>query len=172
VKIDEDDNHKKYGFYSDISGSGSGSKLGVYAVIDPNANGNHYAIYGRATRNAANTYAGYFYGDAKVTGKLKSEDSGDADMKAYAYGLISAGAIKITSGSSDGFTVSQPTSGYYDITFDNYLGSGSNYIVLVTLEDLGRIWVTNKSANGFQVRIKNVTGGFSNKQFQFVVYKK
>jgi len=166
---------KHYGFYSDVSGSGAESKLGVYSVIDPAANGNQFAIYGKALRNTGVTYAGYFEGDAKVTGKLKGDDSGDADMKAYIYGNINADATSpsiIASGSSDGFALTRIATGQYEINFDSFVSAGSNgYIVVVTLNNQGDAWVSNKLSSHFYINIKK---GLTSKDydFQFVVYKK
>ncbi len=169
-------NGKKYGFYSNVTGSGSGSKIGVYATVDPAANGNHYAIYARATRNTDNTYAGYFYGDAKVTGKLKSVASGTADMKAYIYGEIDADASSpsiVTDASSSGFTMTRLSKGKYQITFNNSTGGGNKYIVMTSfVNDAATLfWITNKTANSFVVNIKT---GYTryDYDFEFVVYKK
>ncbi len=174
VKIDEDDNHKKYGFYSDVSGAGNESKLGVYAVIDPAANGNHYAIYGRATRNTDNTYAGYFYGDAKVTGKLKSSESGNADMKAYIYGQVNADGTIVTDASSDGFTVNKIGTGEYQIHFDISMPTATCYIVVSSIVD-DAVAIANprqRYADHVYIQVRNLLGNLKNKNFSFVIYKK
>lgn len=67
-----------------------------------------YAVYGSSTKSGS--YAGYFEGDVQVSQNLKvlnkvtATDSGDADMKAYAYGYILTDGTINTTSSSNGFT--------------------------------------------------------------------
>jgi len=110
-------------------------------------------------------------GELEVTEKITAPDSGDSDMKAYIYGLVYDNSI-ITSASSDGFTITDGEDGYTYINFTNSMGSENNYIVMLTLESFGRIWVKDKTATSFIVATKNNENFFADLKFQFVVFKK
>jgi len=168
----------QYGSYSDLSGTGSGSKYGTYNIIRKTAGGTHYAVYGDAQK--AGSYAGYFNGDVKVTNKLKSKDSGDADMKAYIYGRIydkgnGADAEIVNEASSDGFSMKESGLGHYIIDFDH--AATDNYTVVATLN--GKIgFISALTYDSYiTIDVYNKDGGrFSGADealsFSFVVYKK
>ena len=62
---------RAYGVYAQAGNSSSGYNYGVYGLVGGTQNGT--GIYGTATAYDANIngrYAGYFYGDVKVTGNL------------------------------------------------------------------------------------------------------
>ncbi len=171
-------NGDQYGSYSDLSGTGSGKKYGTYNIIRKTAGGIHYAVYGDAQKEGS--YAGYFVGNVKVTKKLKSNDSGDADMKAYMYGRIYDRGYKdnaeiVEDASSDGFKVSETERGHYVIDFDH--AAPNNYVVVATLNGkIGFISVVTLDSY-FTVDVYNKDGGrFMYEEerlsFSFVVYKK
>jgi len=173
-----DGNGSQYGSYSDLSGTGSGDKFGTYNIIRKTAGGTHYAVYGDAQK--AGSYAGYFNGDVKVTNKLKSKDSGDADMKAYVYGRIydkgnGADAEIVNEASSDGFSVKESGLGHYIIDLDH--AATDNYTVVATLN--GKIgFISALTYDSYiTIDVYNKDGGrFSGLDealsFSFVVYKK
>lgn len=164
-----------YGFNAILSGSGNGNKYGSYNLINPAAGGTHYAVYGSATK--LGSYAGYFEGDVRVSKKILSEDSGNADMKAYIYGKIdtsATGAI-VTSASSDGFSIVRNSAGNYTVNFVNPPGTTVAYTVIATMdnENIGFISVKNYNSY-FQVYTYSTdeAGIAADRDFTFVVYKK
>ncbi len=160
-----------YGSYNDISGSGTGDKYGVYASINPAAGGSHYAVFGEATK--AGSYAGYFNGDVKISQRLKANDSGDADMKAYIYGDVASDGTVNSNGSSDGFVVNKTGTGEYQILFVNNPNDASVYIALVTVTGSSAyVARVEKQADRFVVRLIGDGGLAVDDSFSFVVYKK
>jgi hypothetical protein len=122
------------------------------------------------------SYAGYFEGDVKVTKKVMSVDSGDADMKAYIYGKITTsttGAIIVTSASSDGFTVERTAIGEYKVTFGNNLLNYDKYMVISTMDSTSKGFISVSNYNGyFKVLTYAIDGNAADRFFTFVVYKK
>jgi len=123
------------------------------------------------------SYAGYFEGDVKVTKKVMSVDSGDADMKAYIYGKIdtsTTGAI-VTSASSDGFSIVRNDTGDYTVNFVNPPGTTVAYTVIASMdnENIGFISVKNYNSY-FKVYTYSTdeAGIKKDRDFTFVVYKK
>ncbi|MDC9721992.1 MAG: hypothetical protein PSN34_04370 [Urechidicola sp.] len=108
-------------------------------------------------------------GDLEVQ-EVNALDSGDADMKAYIYGLVgSDGGTSVSS--SDGFSESKESTGYYKITFDVPM-SRTSYIGVATLHDtIGFIKLTRQH-DFLEVRTYNTAGVLSDSDFYFVVYKK
>ncbi len=175
--IDDNDNGNHYGLYSHLAGSGRGSKYGIYSTIDNNDDGNHYAVFGEVTSGEvtkSGLYAGYFKGDVYVSKKLKGDHSGNTDMKAYIYGLISSSGSVNTKGSSTGFSCSRTSTGVYNITFNNSPGNSSSYITVVTpySSSEARIATVTQGTNSFLVYIRNLDGRSVNSTFNFVVFKK
>ncbi|PHN03513.1 tail fiber domain-containing protein [Flavilitoribacter nigricans] len=96
------------GIYSSVRGAGSGTRLGVSSLVDTGADaadGQHFAVYGRvASQNASNLtvgvigideaagagahYAGYFIGDAIVTGTF--DNPSDEKLKTNVRSLDQA----------------------------------------------------------------------------------
>ena len=173
--IDASGDGYHYGSYTFLSGTGIGSKYGSRNVIAPTAGGAHYAVYGEATKDANNVYAGYFVGDVKVTdGKLLGEDSGNTDMKAYIYGQIQTSATTAginTSYSSAGFTVQKLAgTGKYRISFtDTTL---ANYIVVANRFYYPGFVTYRRYTGYFDVYVYDTSGSFIDSSFTFVVYKK
>jgi len=169
-----------YGNYASLSGSGSGSKYGTFNKIESTAGGTHYAVYGNATK--AGSYAGYFVGDVNVSEKVLSDDSGDADMKAYIYGKItgtSSGASIVSTASSGGFSITRAAEGEYNVTFTNSPGSSSAYIVMTSfdrLEGYNPAISTVNYSSYFKIytEVQTGLGGLVSHDFNFsfVVYKK
>ncbi len=167
-----------YGTYNAFSSSttGTGDKYGTYNEINENVGGNHYAVYGKAlgTPPSGNEfYAGYFDGDIKVTRRLKGEDSGDADMKAYVYGLIRANGTIYITGSSEGFTITKVGTGQYEIFFDDTNLQYGQYLVVASLRygNIGFI-TTNLYDGHFYIDTYDTSGTAADKDFSFVVYRK
>jgi hypothetical protein len=159
----------QYGIFNQITGSGSGNKYGSYNYIQSRVGGTHYAVYADARK--AGSYAGYFKGDVYVSKKLKGDDSGDADMKAYIYGYVNSSGNILTDGSSSGFSVTRVATGKYKITFTDSPGSYDKYIAIASVHSFAFVYVT-QSANYFHVYIRNSSGSYVNAAFTFVVYKK
>ncbi|MGC6429419.1 MAG: hypothetical protein ACON5F_00085 [Jejuia sp.] len=109
-------------------------------------------------------------GEVKVE-ELQATDSGDADMKAYIYGLVTDSG-SIATASSDGFTVTKTGTGAYRIVFNSPPSSYTNYMVVSTLHgDIGFI-KTFRNTTYIAVNTYNVSGTLSDEAFNFVVYKK
>ncbi len=168
-----------YGIYTEMQHgvmgiNTDGDKYCIYNTIPNTMKGTHYGIY--CDIQKIGSYAGYFKGDVMVTRKLKAEDSGDADMKAYVYGLVYYNGNIDGNRSSDGFSVSKTGTGTYEVTLSNY--TGQNYIVSATSELGGAgtpvIATTDYSSTGghFIIRIFDLSGNLIDNSFHFVVYKK
>ncbi len=118
--------------------------------------------------------------NVKIRRKLLGEDSGDSsDMKAYIYGYVNTDGTINTNGSSDGFTVTNPTTGKYKITFDNPMQHDDSYVVLVT--NAGNIHnsfvnfrVAGQTTDDFKIFVedKDLSNFSVNTSFYFVVFKK
>jgi len=137
-------------------------------------------VYGNATK--AGSYAGYFVGDVNVSEKVLSDDSGDADMKAYIYGKItgtSSGASIVSTASSGGYSITRAAEGEYNVTFTNSPGSSSAYIVMTSfdrLEGYNPAISTVNYSSYFKIytEVQTGLGGLVSHDFNFsfVVYKK
>ncbi len=175
--ISSSGNGNHYGLYNYMDGSGTGMKVGVWSTIDPNAGGQHYAIYGSAIKPGS--FAGYFNGDVRISQKLLSNDSGDADTKAYVYGAVASNGTIISTNSSMGFQVSKLTdiNGHYEITFDNPLLDSNQYIVVANrkMDDVNAPVLTTgiiqKNGN-FEIVFRDYQGIGVDTDFSFVVYRK
>ncbi|MEC3907498.1 hypothetical protein VOI54_10745 [Tamlana sp. 2201CG12-4] len=114
-------------------------------------------------------------GDTTINGDLETdeihaEDSGDADMKAYIYGMVSSSGVKSVA-SSGGFIVQKMALGVYRITFNNPPPSHVSYMVMASLNNLGFV-KTDRAQNYITISTYNASGILSDKEFNFVVYKK
>ncbi len=109
--------------------------------------------------------------DVKIIGKLKGNDSGDADMKAYVYGDVDMYA-HIQPGSSSGFSVNKQATGHYRVTLTNY--SGTDYVAMVTKSHTSSYrYISVLQHNGyFDVFIYDSSGNAADGGFNFVVFKK
>ena len=163
---------RQYGNFSYLTGTGGGNKYGTWNKILTTAGGTHYAVYGEAEKSGS--YAGYFKGDVYASKKLKAPASGDADMKAYIYGSITASGSLRSSASSSGFTIMEESTGVYKITFNDNSIQGTQYLVIATKSDTPYArFVSVQSATGlFRVYIRNLSGDLVDGGFHFVVYKK
>ncbi|NPA42981.1 MAG: hypothetical protein GXO27_03010 [Chlorobi bacterium] len=160
------------GFNAALQGTGSGDKYGVSVYIDQTAGGTHYGVYASVPKPGS--YAAYFEGDAYLSGKLKGEDTGDADLKPYVYGTVTAAGAVENGSSTDGFSVTRTATGEYTVQFDQAPGSASDYLVTVTLtdnSDFGLVKVIRRSGD-FDIRIIDRNGNAADMSFSFVVYKK
>ncbi len=164
-------NGEIFGSFNNVLGNGSGNKYGVFARVDSSSGGTHYAIFGEAIKTGS--YAGYFNGDVKISRRLKSNDSGDADMKAYIYGDITSAGTVNANGSSAGFVVSKTGTGEYEVIFDNSPGDATAYIVLVSITGSSAyVARVTKQSDRFTIHLIGDGGLSVDDSFSFVVYKK
>jgi hypothetical protein len=171
-----------YGVYTVMNSligtaSSNGDKYCSYNFIPSFMKGTHYGIYADVQKGGS--YAGYFKGDVEVTRKLKAEDSGDADMKAYVYGFTIANGTLQTDRSSDGFTLSKTGTGVYKITLTKLGTDNYHYVVNVSSEYgvNGLVMAMTDYAgegqeNSFYIRTFKPDGTPVDCSFHFVVYKK
>ncbi|TYA92166.1 hypothetical protein [Seonamhaeicola marinus] len=104
--------------------------------------------------------------------EVQATDSGDADMKAYIYGLIVGSNGNKANASSGGFTVVRLGTGQYRISFNNPPSSHTDYLVLGTLhQEIGFVR-TSKFQEYFEIRTYNTSEALTDINFNFVVYKK
>ncbi len=172
---------QSYGTFTRIEGTSSYSKFGEYIEISSTSGGTHYGIFSNVEKSGS--YAGYFNGDVKITKKLKSSVSGDADMKAYAYGFVLYTGALQSDRSSSGFSVVKPqnTTGIYEITLTNVSINDDHFVVTASAEYSNNPAIAmvdyvsfggSTDANKFYVRIFNLSGNPVDGSFHFVVYKK
>ncbi len=156
--------------------------IGNYNTIDANATPNGYSSNTRlfvigngdpSTRSDALVMLRN--GNTTLNGnlnveKVKAADSGDADMKAYVYGLAGADGTSSTV-NTDGFVLTKTGTGIYRVTFNVYMDRTS-YVAIATLHNtIGFINLIRK--HGYvEIRTYNTSGNLSDKGFYFVVYKK
>jgi hypothetical protein len=168
-----------YGTYNYITGNSDTKKYGSYNFIPDMAGGQHFAVFGYATKHGS--YAGYFIGDVHVSKKLKTIVSGDADMKAYVYGFVLYDGNVVTDRSSDGFKVEYISTGLYKITLTKLDITDDRYIVSASTEYSASVVITNvdyadfggaTEANVFYIREFNLSGTSVDNSFHFVVYRK
>ncbi len=116
-------------------------------------------------------------GDIYTKGELHGENSGDADMKALAYGYVDS---SFTGNfydvlSSDGFTVTNPATGVFYISITGNTDNDMIPIVTVRYHAPRIATIDYDSTNvpdGFMVRVFDLSGNLSDTPFTFVVYKK
>ncbi len=162
----------QYGSYTTyMYSTGSGDKYGYYVEIDNTLDGQHYGVYADVTKPGS--YAGYFLGDVYVSGKLKSVDAGDADLKAYLFGESDDSGNIIANASTDGFSITYVSTGVYEVNFNNAFTSADSYHVIVTILGNTPGFVTvQKSNDKFTVTILNTSSNPMDAPFSFVVRKK
>lgn len=110
-------------------------------------------------------------GDLEVQ-EVNALDSGDADMKAYIYGLITGSNGAIKSASSDGFTVNRSSTGTYQVIFTIPPSSFTEYMVVSSLHGTIGFVKTIRNTTNIAVNTYNTSGVLSDSDFNFVVYKK
>jgi hypothetical protein len=105
----------------------------------------------------------------EVMGKLRAPASGDADMKAYAYGEWYSGSARHTSAN---VTITKISTGYYKVQFNPSPGGTSDYLVTGNIyADKGFIQI-GKASGYFVVNTYDTSGTQVDKGFNFVVFKK
>ena len=105
---------------------------------------------------------------------IKSVDSGDADLKAYIYGMAVADGSIVAASSSSGFTVTKIAAGNYKINFTGVnKPTASDFVVNATrmAPSFGFIWIEQFGEN-FHIRTNDISGVAEDAKFSFVVYKK
>ncbi len=109
-----------------------------------------------------------------IGGELHAPSSGDADMKAYAYGYVNSNGAIV--GGSDNFTVNRTATGTYEITLTGVSGCTETNCFVVAIPSNGagnaaiRAYVYS---NKIYVKTMGDTGTVQvDKKFQFVVFKK
>ncbi|NEO60381.1 MAG: hypothetical protein F6J98_08070, partial [Moorea sp. SIO4G2] len=84
VRCGVEDNHDgtKYGLYAQARGGTSGTRFGVYGIAsaENNSSATVYGVYGRAG-GGKTSYAGYFEGNANVTGHLTYRTIGQVSSR-------------------------------------------------------------------------------------------
>ncbi len=130
-----------------------------------------------------NTNLTRFYDDVQiddnlqVKGKLKGDDSGDADMKAYIYGYVDVENTNVsilTNASSDGWSVSRISTGKYKVQFTNSPGGYDKYTVIASAYDSTspQICTIAPATSYFYIYIWDKNGNAVDSDVYFVVYKK
>jgi|GEM_PF-2145813 len=118
----------------------------------------------------------YKSGNALFNNKITAPNSGNADMKAYIYGRITASGSVVTNASSDGFSVTRNSTGVYTITFSTAMSGANDYTVIATSFASSNpevITVSDYTTTSFKIHSWLVTTGtHQDTDFQFVVYKK
>jgi len=163
-----DDNTNAW-FYSKISVPSEGIQ-----IRNGNSNTNSYFIT-RLTDGLTFKYNSgevmKMHGSAsvEVMGKLRAPASGDADMKAYAYGEWFSGSARHTSAN---VTITKLGTGYYKVVFNPSPGGTSDYLVTGNIyADKGFIKF-GKTTGYFVVYTYDTSGAAADKGFNFVVFKK
>ncbi len=118
-----------------------------------------------------------FDGNTTINGKLtvdevQGKDSGNADMKAYVYGLITGSSGAIKTASSDGFTVTRNSKGSYSVIFNNVPSSYEDYMVVSSIHGSIGFVQTIRNTSNIAVTTYNRLGALVDMDFNFVVYKK
>lgn len=115
-------------------------------------------------------------GNTTINGELnvdevQATDSGNADMKAYIYGLVTISG-GISSASSSGFTITKTGTGSFRVVFNNPPSSYTNYMVVSSLHgDIGFV-ETVRNTTYIAVNTYDTSGTLTDKSFNFVVFKK
>ena len=114
-------------------------------------------------------------GDITTKGELHAPSSGDADMKAYAYGFVNASGTIV--GGSDNFTVNRSITGTYEITLTGVSGIDETNCFVVATPSNGAYNAAIRAYVGSNHKIYVKTMGDTgitlvDKSFQFVVFKK
>ena len=110
----------------------------------------------------------------EVTGKLVAPNSGGNDLKPIAYGTVNSdGTIK---GGTGNFAVTRTSTGQYKISLSGYTDMlGSNTFVMATPGlNSDKIYIrAYVEDNNHVIYIKTMNdSGYSNREFNFVIYKK
>ncbi len=118
----------------------------------------------------------YKSGNAQFNNKITAPDSGNADMKAYAYGRLGIydnGQLYIDSSrSSSGFGVIKIATGHYRVYFSNT--NVDHFIVTATALATGspRFVTYGNGTNYFDLYIWDISGNLVDSNVSFVVYEK
>jgi len=108
-------------------------------------------------------------GDIYTKGELHGNDSGTADMKAYAYGEWFMGSSRHT---TPNVTITHLGTGRYKVTFGNSPGGTDKYIVVGNTYAMEGYVKFGKSSGYFNVNVYNSSGTHVDGNFTFVVFKK
>jgi len=161
------------------SGFGEPASSRDSSSVDSSSSGNGYYEFVPEAGSLTLKYNGgsttwdnlKFHGAAsvEVMGKLIAPDSGDSDMKAYAYGEWYGGSARHTSAN---VTITKISTGHYKVEFNPSPGNTTNYIVIGNLYVNPGFIRFSKSTGLFFVDTYDTSGTLSDKSFTFVVYKK
>jgi len=143
--------------------------------FEANSNGvNYYQFHNTSTGfkiNYGSSPTMILHGSVavEIPGKLEGADSGDNDMKAYAYGEWYLNSSRHT---SDNVTITRLGTGHYKVTFSSNLGNSDNYIVIGDIYvDTGFIKFS-KANTYIDIHTYDTSGTATDKSFTFVVFKK
>jgi hypothetical protein len=167
--------------------NGSGANVGIYFK---HAASNNFNIY----QNGNTLYFASGYADASFQfrkkiemvygAKITATASGDADMKAYAYGFVGSDGVVDTDVSSGGFTVSKLANGHFRIVLPGLTSTttGHKYMVVATGEwrsGSNKVIATvdylssgSNAGRSFDVYLYGNSTALVNNSFHFVVYAK
>jgi len=170
---------KQYGYIEFASGQNKGLKFDVgtgYYLKNTNAGGFGF-YYGSTMALKLHGSVGIeIPGYLELGGELHAPSSGDADMKAYAYGFVNASGTIV--GGSDNFTVNRSFTGIYEITLTGVTGLSDADCFVIATPSINadnaaiRAYVDNGN-HKIYVKTMGDTGATQvNKSFQFVVFKK
>ncbi len=107
-----------------------------------------------------------------IRGKLKASISGDADMKAYMYGIIDSNGVLKTEGSTNGFTITKVSTGNYKITFDTAFTHFYDYVLVANAHGAGKICSLNQASSYANIYVTNSSGAANDSYTTFIIYKK
>jgi hypothetical protein len=107
-------------------------------------------------------------------GEVNAAYSGDADMKAFIYGMVGSTGDEVVTACSSGFESSKLDTGIYRIAFTTAFSNVSDYIVMATAIDVNspQIVTVKQFTSHVDIYIWDLAGDEVNSQFNFVVFKK
>ncbi len=163
---------KQYGYIEFASGQNKGLKfyVGTGYYLKNTDTGGFGFYYGSTMALKLHGSVGIeIPGYLELGGELHADDSGDADMKAYAYGEWYNGSSRHT---TPNVTITHTSTGYYKVTFSNSPGGTDKYIVVGNIYAMEGYVKFGKAPGYMTVRTYNSSGTLVDGGFTFVVFKK
>ena len=147
-----------------------GYNSGLYDNTNTNNN-----LYINDSGSITLIYGNFYDKYITIYGKLRGQDSGDADMKAYIYGKVTASGGLILDAWSGGYSLNKIATGIYEIRFFSEMPVVDAYSIIANINwgnGIGFIRFRNYSTTAARIYTYNSFGNLSDKPFSFVVYKK